>query len=1279
MAWTSNQQKVIDTRDSNILVSAAAGSGKTAVLVERIIKRVLDENNPLDIDRLLVVTFTNAAATEMRERVLGAIERELEKNPDSEHLQRQNAYIHSANIMTMHSFCLKIVKENFNKLDLDPAVRIADTGELELLKSDVLKEVIEEYYGRGEEDFKNFVAQFETKNSDKMLEDIIYDLYNKAVSYPWPEKWFELCMEPYETETVEQLEETKHIKRLKKYSDEMIKQWIAKYELMLDICRENGFVNFEEKLIEEFQAVNEIMNAKTFDRRRVKLNYAFPTLRGGKDEKDNPEAKEQIQELRKEVKDEFKKLKEKIYFQSLGQALEEIQKCKPIIKTYIDVTKTFMERFKEKKREKNIIDFNDFEHFAIELLTKNDEGEIKYTDVADEIASEFDEVMVDEYQDSNMVQETILEAVSKNRFGINNRFMVGDVKQSIYGFRGAEPSIFVDKYNNYSFDEKEKRGYKIVLDKNFRSRPGVLNTTNYIFSQIMGEELGGIEYDENNMLYPGAEYPDTLQGQTLSKSELIFVKAPEYGEAGEDITSNEAEARYIATRIKELVDRKNNYIVYDKEKKIYRNVKYSDIVILVRAVGVVGDTINNELTRAGIPCQMESRSGYFKTVEIRNIVNLLKVIDNPRQDIPLISVLKSPFVGLGDEEIAKVRICGGKDKHLYENICLYVKCKFMDEASDSGENTEREYDEDIPVDFGYDEALGDRLMKFTELVDEFRMKLTYTSLYDLICQILNKTEYYSYIKAMPSGKQRQANVDMFKEKAAAYEKGSYKGLFNFIRYIEKMNKYDIDMGEASILSEADNVVRIMTIHKSKGLEFPVVFLSYLNKGFNEMDTKKRQIIDFEYGIGIDYIDTNTRIKTKNILKAAIVNKMRQNILEEEIRILYVACTRAREKLIMTANGIGEKDIKKLVLTRKNYNMYFGYATVSSFKSLADMVIYSMSRNIKFDYIYDKVMGHHENGPKEIYMYDANIDIDFFDFEDTMENAVKEKIGIDKKVENLSNLPTDYIYLEEEHSELKSVLEYEYPYRKETQENAKMSVSEIKKISYEMQEENEGIAAEEFIKSLDGVRDTENKHIVPEFIEKRTNMEGAAKGTAYHTVFEMFDFDIEPTEENIEKMLDDIQNKGRLSKEERACIKIKDIINFAYSKLGQRMKKAYYNGSLFREAQFVMGIYESDVEEYKRVAAEVGTNKVFLQPNLSEKKGDIILIQGIIDAYFIENGNVVIADYKTDRINEMMELKEHYYVQLELYKHAVEQLTGLPVSEKLLYSVSRAETISCEVN
>lgn len=1277
MAWTNNQQKVIDSRDSNILVSAAAGSGKTAVLVERIIKRITDKDNPIDIDRILVVTFTNAAAKEMRERILKAVENELEKNPESEHLQRQHAYIHNANITTMHSFCLKIVKENFNKLDLDASVRVADTGEIELLKSDVIKEVIEEYYERyyndGEKGFIEFVEQFEDKKSDSILEEMITDLYNKAMGYPWPDMWFEKCMDIYAVKSVEEFENSNNIKSLKNYTDAVVNGWMEKYKIMLDICRKNGFNAFEKVLSEEYAAIQDISKAVTFDNRKVKFNYSFATMRGGDEEKNNPEEKERIQIMRNGIRDEFKKLKEKIFFQTMEEAYVEVKKCEESIRAYIDITKSFMERFKERKKEKNILDFNDFEHYAINLLTEFKDGEIRFTELADELASEFEEVMMDEYQDANLVQETILSAMSKNRQGINNRFMVGDVKQSIYGFRGSDPSIFVDKYNKYLADEENHQGYKIILDKNFRSRQGVITTTNFIFSQIMKKELGGIEYDEDNMLYLGAEYPICEDGITDEKSELVIIDTSmeEKGDTEKNLTTKEAEAHYIAARIKEMVSESSKIMVFDKNNKKYRKVQYSDIVILLRAVGSTGELLNEELTREGIPCHMEQKTGYFKSFEIKNVINMLKIIDNPLQDIPLAAVLKSIFAGLNDEEIAKIRVAGGKNNNLYNNICKYIEYG-CDNKKDK-DFSEEDYDFDI---LEYDEQLYKKLVKFMDLLNEFRVKLTFTSIYDIICDLFEKTEYYNYVKAMPAGKQRQANLDMLKEKAAEYEKGSYKGLFNFIRYIEKMDKYEIDMGEASVLSESDNVVRIMTIHKSKGLEFPIVFMAYMGKQFNTKDTNKKYVIDFDYGIGMDYVDVKTRLKSKNLLKASIIFMMRQKFLEEEIRVFYVACTRAREKLIFTTSGINKKKILSMASSRCNPNIYHGYADIVNYGSMFDMMAQSVGRNPVFDKVYSEFSDNPIEAVQEIKDLESNIEVKYVTLNDTVREAVVEKVNINSNKDNLKNMRTDYVYLENEHKRLSEVFKYEYPYSKETESNAKMSVSEIKKISYEVNENTElteNILGEEFIKSLDEINETE--HIVPEFIEKKSVIKGAARGTAYHTVFELFDFDMEANDTNIKKLLETIHESGRLSDEEMASINVNDIKEFANSDLGKRMKNAYLNGKLFREAQFVMGISESEVEEFKRIAKEVGENKVYKVPDLTNKEGDIILIQGIIDAYFIEDGKVVIADYKTDRINKMEQLKEHYYVQLELYGQAVNQITGMNVSEKILYSVQKGKSIS----
>lgn len=1252
--WTDRQQKVIDSRDKNILVSAAAGSGKTAVLVERIIQRILDKENPLDIDRLLVVTFTNAAATEMRERILSAIESELAKSPDNKHLQRQQTYIHNASITTIHSFCLNVVKEHFNDVDLDPSVKVADEGEMSLLKSDVVKEVLEEYYAEGSEDFHRFVEQFEGKNSDDYLEDMILKLYNKAMGYPWPFEWLDNLMIPYNYTTEDEVLNSDYISLINTYADGMLNEAVESYKLMIEICNMGGPAVYTDLLLEEMEYIREIINEKNYLGRKVKLQYTFKSLPRCKKDECDSQLKECVTEYRNGVKETVKRLREKLYFQDISAVLKELHKCRNIIQVYVNLTKSFMAAFTEKKKDRNIIDFNDFEHYAIEILTKREDGQIVPTDVAAELAAGFDEVMVDEYQDSNSIQETILYSVSKNRQGIYNRFMVGDVKQSIYGFRGANPDIFIDKYNTYTTDGNTPSAYKIILDKNFRSRSDVIQSVNFIFSQIMNENFGGVNYDDENKLYCGAEYKknEKLRGRTGGKTELLLInsgesidtdtEAEQYGgeifddvEEIDDVKGNakELEAKVIADRIKELVNTETGMVVYDKETDDYRPARYSDIVILVRSISGIGEIINDELMKSGIPGSIASKSGYFKTLEISTIISYLKIIDNPMQDIPMAAVLKSPMVGISDEELAGIRAYGDKEDSLYENVLEYIE-----------------------------ENEDERLDRFLELLEELRFKVTYMSIYDLITELLNKTNYYNFVKAMPSGNQRKANIDMLKEKAAAYENGSYKGLFNFIRYIEKLNKYEVDMGEASILSDTDNAVRIMTIHKSKGLEFPIVFVANMNKQFNMTDARSKIALHFNMGVGMDYIDMTTRIKSKNLIKTAINTKISLETIEEEMRLFYVACTRAKEKLIFTAGGIDESKLKKMAAQRMNSHEFLGYGVLAGCKSMLDFVALPVGRNKAFCDICKEYLGEAYVGEVDLYNLDSNIEVRYINPLNVFKDTVRDKVNMKMNVDRLSNLPTDTVYDESLYEQLSNKINYIYEYQEETETNAKMSVSEIKKITYETDIEE----AEQW--DILALQQPQNIGMEKD----SSNMSGAARGTAYHTVFELFDFNIEPTEDNMILMLDKIEGMGRLSKEERDCIDADKLIKFANSSLGKRMKNAYQSGKLYREAQFVMGIPKEMVEEYKHIAREVSENKVFLQPDMSKQNGDIILIQGIIDVYFVEDGKVVIADYKTDNVRKKQDLKNHYYVQLELYKQAVEQITGMEVSEKILYSVKLSQ-------
>ena len=1273
--WTQQQNKVIYTRDKNILVSAAAGSGKTAVLVERIIQKILDEKNGINVDKLLVVTFTNAAASEMRERILRAIERELEKNPENEHLQKQQSYIHNASINTIHSFCLNLVREHFIDIDFDPGFKVADTNEIELLKGDVIKALLEEEYEVASPEFLQFANQFTVRNSDREIEKMILNLYEKAISYPWPDEWLNQSIQLYEVRNAKQLIQSNNYHVLTDYADELIRLAIMKCEYAIKLCMGiNGPEKYNEVLQMDMQNLIYLLDEKDFDKRRILLEFQFGRLPRITNTVDiDEEKKTMVQDIRKDVKKAIIEVK-KIYLVSMEKFIHELNQLQPIAKEYIRLTKKFMQQFQNRKRNKNILDFSDFEQFAIQILTRLEDGHLVPTKAAQEISETYEEVMIDEYQDSNMIQETILRVISKERVGIHNRFMVGDVKQSIYGFRGARPDIFIDKYNSYSLskdneEEAKSLDLKIILDKNFRSRHMVLGFINAIFRQTMSADFGGINYDEENQLNTGADY-EIIGEESDYNTELIMINSEEETsqsleeiplpskdtEAKDLVATDEMEAKVIAARIQELVDEKKGVKVLDNVTQEYRTAKYSDIVILLRSVNESAYAINDELTRQGIPSYMESKKGYFDTIEIRTILNYLKIIDNPKQDIPLASVLKSPVAGFDDEELAIIRTLSGKNKNLYDNLLEY---EIQSESSEAQWLKKH----DVTA---YNTQLGKKVKNFLSVLAEFRDVVSYTSIYDLINLFLERTRYYEYVKAMPSGKRRCVNVDMLKAQAANYENGMYKGLFNFIRYIEKMQKFDLDMGEASILSESDNTVRIMTIHKSKGLEFPIVFLTNITKQFNMMDSKSKTVLHSELGIGMDYVNTKERYLHKNINKFLIARQMELDTVQEELRLLYVACTRAKEKLILTAKAVNRKKLEQVVMSRIYDSEVLPYAIRMKARSFFDMICPALCRNKAFAGIYDylnieKPVSH------PIYNWEFYIDVSYVSPKEVFTDMIKTQYVKKANSQVLENLVTDYTGDVELRKKLIERLDFHYLYKNETKTNAKMSVSEIKKISYEIEEENQD--AEVFIHAINTDVST-----IPNFIKERKLFIGAQRGTVYHKVFELFDLSKEHNETSIRIMIDDLVLKGLMTKEERDCIKDIDFLRFSQSSLGKRMREAYMRGELYREAQFVLGLYESEVEEFKRIAQIMGKENKMEKPRQVEQLGDIVLIQGIIDVYFIEDDNIIIADYKTDNVKELSQLMNHYFVQLELYKRAVCQITGKNVSEKILYSVKFGEEV-----
>ncbi len=835
--WTAEQQKVIDLRNRNILVSAAAGSGKTAVLVERIIQRITDEREPVDVDRMLIVTYTEAAASEMKERIAAAIEKQLEQRPGDARLEQQAALIHTAPITTIHSFCLSVIRDHFHVIGIDPGFRIVEEGELKLLKQDVLDELLEECYEKGDEEFLEFTEKFGRGKNDRRIEELILKLYEFSCSYPCPGKWLDSCVMAYKSED---MLSSGFVKNAELRVRRRGKDIGGILDRALKICEEpDGPYMYADMIESDRKYLDRIIKAEDFETMYDAVNgFAWKRLSTKRDETVSPEKKEEVKKLRKQAKKLVEGLQAAYFYAPWQVWAEDMRDASGSMATLSGLVKQFSKLLGEKKRSRNMIDFNDMEHFALSILTEEKDGHTAPSRVAEEYQERFEEVMIDEYQDSNLVQEAILTSVSRMEKGQNNIFMVGDVKQSIYRFRLSRPELFMEKYDTYTLEDSACQ--RVDLHKNFRSRPEVLDSANYLFEQIMQRGFGGIEYDENAALYPGADFPeqpeDTDSGFSYRTELLLLDKkeaAVRTAEGGGD--AKKAEARMIARRIRELT---GSGMVYDRAEGACRRVRYRDIVILTRSIKGWAESFSSVLAEEGIPAYSVSREGYFETYEVSVLMDYLRILDNARQDLPLAAVLTSPFGGLDVQELARIRLAF-PELPFYEAYVRYAEA------------------EDLPGEEG---KTREKLESFYGQMAYFRRKVPYTPIHELLAEIIDRTGYGTYISAMPGGAQRQANVEMLVEKAAAFEGTSYKGLFNFIRYIEQLRKYDVDYGEAGILDEQADTVRIMSIHKSKGLEFPIVFAAGMGKAFNMQDVRGSVILHPELGAGLDVVDLEQRTK-----------------------------------------------------------------------------------------------------------------------------------------------------------------------------------------------------------------------------------------------------------------------------------------------------------------------------------------------------------------------------------------------------------------------------------
>ena len=1232
MKWTKEQQQVIDLRNRNILVSAAAGSGKTAVLVERIIKKITDRNHPVDIDKLLVVTFTKAAAAEMRERIGNAIETLLEEYPEDENLRKQQTLIHNAQITTIDSFCLFVVRNHFEEIGLEPNFRIADQGEIKLLEMDVLNEVFEQEFLRTKEKeadsvFLKLIDAYSDKRSHKAIKDMVYKIFSQSSSSSWPKEWMASLVEPYKVDSAEELLNTQLMQGIFSYVKAMLMDMPARLERLREIALEpDGPTKYADTIssdLELFEDLEKIVNFEDLGIFCEKLESSMKSLAAIRNFTGDARKKDAVSVGRNALKKEIKDMRERYFSMSLEELVQQLKRMQPIAEELVRLAICYLEAMNQKKEEKHLMDFSDIEHAALRILVDEETKALRPT--AYELKKQFEEIMIDEYQDSNQVQEEIMCAISLESEGRYNMFMVGDVKQSIYRFRLARPELFMEKYATYDLADSEKQ--RIDLHKNFRSRKDVLEFTNDIFYKIMDTDLGNVAYDEDAILNPGADYPERSD---MKAEVLLFETEPEESwEEDEEFSNRQLEARMIAAKIMEM---KENLQITDKKTGELRAVKNSDIVILLRSLTGWGNEFVSVLEDCGIPAHVSTSTGYFSAIEVQTVLAFLKILDNPYQDIPMAAVLKSPIVGLENEELAEISLT--EESHSFAEAVLIQM-----ESAEEG-----------------------KIYQFAQMYDRLRKKVMDTPIHYLLEMVLEETGYSDYVKALPAGSQRKANLDMLVEKAIAYEKTSYKGLFHFVRYIDQLQKYEVDFGEADVTGENEDVVRLMTIHKSKGLEFPVVFVAGISKQFNEMDSRDKMAIHPDMGLGLDEVQVAPRTKRKCLLRSEIADRIRRDNLGEELRVLYVALTRAKEKLILTGTVKNKEKI---------FESYSGNITPKqalSFSQRAKAKSY-------LDWIAPAVMSYPE---KYVFDFFTAEELVLAEVEQRVENLISKQELLKQIAEADENLVKTF----------QERFAYQYPYLQEMHKKSKYSVSELKHASmvekYDrmegavevpdfLQEEREPYIPAFALKCLDTeenqLRDSATENVADAQKAMKTDNSardvqgtvinrGALRGTAVHRVMECLDFkkmlEVDISKDQAIKAFLRTEIAAMLEKEQITqemvdLVSLKKLTDYVKNPVAVRMAKADANGNLFREKPFVM-----------------------------DHEG--VLIQGIIDVFWLEDEKIVVLDYKTDRVQVAEELKTRYETQLELYADALCRIFStkerkIESAEKLIYSFSLDEVIT----
>lgn len=1211
MNWTNEQKQAIEETNANILVAAAAGSGKTAVLVERIIHKVVQEK--IDIDKILVVTFTNAAASEMRERILDAIYQKIEEEPENTQLQKQITLLNRASICTIHSFCLDVIRNHFYEINTSANFRVADTAEIELLKNDVLEDLFEQKYLENEAGFLNLIDTYTSYKGDEPLKELVLGIYKYIQSNPFPEKWINEKIEMFHLQEEQDfgqtiwgqiiLEETKKniqdgilkLKQAKKQASKFYE--LEKYSMTLqsDINELEDSLNKMDTWEEAYQKIGQINWVKWPIDKKVTLDL-----------------KNELKEIRDKVK---KQISNHNIIYSSQEANQDMIMMYPILVELKNLTLTFAEMFSNKKREKNIIDFNDIEHLALKILIQEENGKIEQTEIAKKYQEKFAEIAIDEYQDSNLVQEYILNSIARG----NNMFMVGDVKQSIYKFRQARPELFLEKYANYQLkeDKTKEQGLKIQLFKNFRSKPNIIEITNLVFKDIMSKKLGDIEYEEKEYLNYGANYPE-IEGnkqETIAQLHIIDLKEKEDRNDLEENTKEEEqeveriedavlEAKFVANKIKELID--THYQVYDRKKEKYRDITYKDICVLLRATSVMAPIYEKEITELDLPVFSDTSTQYLEAMEVQTILSLLKIIDNPLQDIPLVTVLRSNIAGFNDNELIQIRLA---------------------------DNTSSFYEAMQKARLVVEKPLREKIERFLTQLQKWAEQEEYLALDELIWKIYMDTGFYHYVSLLTNGNLRQANLKMLFERAKQYEKASFKGLFNFIQFMDRIKTSSGDLGAAKLIGENEDVIRIMSIHKSKGLEFPIVFLSGTGKKFNMQDLNQPIILHEELGFGPKLIDSKKRIEYSTLAKEAIRMQTKRETISEEMRILYVALTRAKEKLIIT--GLS-KDIEKALKEKRQMLEIYEEELKETPKIASNLLEKYISYLDWMELIYLKHKDTIENHTLKMYIHD------------------KDEILKNKKTEEKETQIEEMIHEEvkkeyqEEKEKVEKILQWQYPYLTSVKLPTKTSVTKIKQMEQEEETEdiedviNQNAKTKELVKSL-----TEK----PKFMQEEQRLSQMQKGTVMHLCVQELDETKDYTIEEIEKWVQQLYLKQMITQVEKESIDIEVLYQYTKSELWKELKQAK---EVHKEQPFYLNIPAKKI-------------------NKEAQEEEKILVQGIIDLYYIDKEDrLILVDYKTDskRSGETKTLEEKYEMQLSIYKEALEKALGRKVDKAMIYALSK---------